>query len=153
MWPEISKAYADADFIKCKKYHSLLILIAIVFCLGLLVVTFNFDMLLNLLKIDNVLIVDWPLLWSVYFLTSLQAIAYCGAVFFNATGKLNVQIILALASIVFIYPLFQFLLYLDVGIKSYPMSVSIMVLIGAVVYNVQVKLMLKESYVSRQINK
>lgn len=149
MWPEISKAYADADFIKCKKYHNLLILIAIAFCLGLLVVAFNFDILLHLLKIDSVLIIDWPLLWSVYFLTSLQAIAYCGAVFFNATGKLKVQIILALASIVFIYPLFQLLLHFDIGIKSYPMSVSIMVLIGAVVYNVQAKLMLKESYVSR----
>jgi O-antigen/teichoic acid export membrane protein len=148
MWPEISKAYADADFIKCKKYHNLLILIAIAFCLGLLVVAFNFDILLHLLKIDSVLIIDWPLLWSVYFLTSLQAIAYCGAVFFNATGKLKVQIILALASIVFIYPLFQLLLHFDIGIKSYPMSVSIMVLIGAVVYNVQAKLMLKESYVS-----
>jgi O-antigen/teichoic acid export membrane protein len=149
MWPEISKAYADADFIKCKKYHNLLILIAIAFCLGLLVVAFNFDILLHLLKIDSVLIIDWPLLWSVYFLTSLQAIAYCGAVFFNATGKLKVQIILALASIVFIYPLFQLLLHFDIGIKSYPVSVSIMVLIGAVVYNVQAKLMLKESYVSR----
>ena len=149
MWPEISKAYADADFIKCKKHHNLLILIAIAFCLGLLVVAFNFDILLHLLKIDSVLIIDWPLLWSVYFLTSLQAIAYCGAVFFNATGKLKVQIILALASIVFIYPLFQLLLHFDIGIKSYPMSVSIMVLIGAVVYNVQAKLMLKESYVSR----
>tara|TARA_R110000772_G_scaffold116755_5_gene221946 strand:+ start:408 stop:1685 length:1278 start_codon:yes stop_codon:yes gene_type:complete len=149
MWPEISKAYADADFIKCKKYHNLLILIAITFCLGLLVVAFNFDILLHLLKVDSVLIIDWPLLWSVYFLTSLQAIAYCGAVFFNATGKLKVQLFLALASIVFIYPLFQLLLHFDIGIKSYPMSVSIMVLIGAVVYNVQAKLMLKESYVSR----
>jgi O-antigen/teichoic acid export membrane protein len=149
MWPEISKAYADADFIKCKKHHNLLILIAIVFCLGLLVVAFNFDILLHLLKIDSVLIIDWPLLWSVYFLTSLQAIAYCGAVFFNATGKLKVQIILALASIVFIYPLFQLLLHFDIGVKSYPMSVSIMVLIGAIVYNVQAKSMLKESHVSR----
>jgi O-antigen/teichoic acid export membrane protein len=149
MWPEISKAYADDDFMKCERYHNLLIIIAIVFCLGLLVFTFNFDILLHLLKIDSVLIIDWPLLWSVYFLTSLQAIAYCGAVFFNSTGKLKVQIILALASIVFIYPLFQLLLHFDIGIKSYPMSVSFMVLIGAVVYNVQAKSMLKESYVSR----
>jgi O-antigen/teichoic acid export membrane protein len=145
MWPEISKAFAEADFIKCKKYHNFLILIAIIFCLGLSVVALNFDILLHLMKIDGLLIMDWPLLWSVYFLTSLQALAYCGAVFFNATNKLKVQIILALASIVFIYPLFQFFVYLDFGIKSYPMSVSILVFIGVIVYNVQAKLILKKS--------
>jgi O-antigen/teichoic acid export membrane protein len=149
MWPEISKAYADGDFIKCKKYHNLLIIIATIFCLGLLVLALNFDILLHVLRIDNLLTIDWPLLWSVYFLTSLQAIAYCGAVFFSATGNLKIQIILALASIIFIYPLFKLLLHFDIGVKSYPLSVSIMVLIGAVVYNVQAKLLLKERYASR----
>lgn len=147
MWPEISKAYAEYDFKKCKKYHNLLILIAIAFSFGLLVVGFNFNLLLTILGVDNVIIIDWSLLWSVCFLTSLQSIAYCGAVFLNATGKLSIQIALAFISIVLIYPLFQVLFDLNIGIKSYPLTVSIMVLIGAVVYNLQARLMLKENHV------
>ncbi|EOW9254730.1 hypothetical protein ACN26H_003526, partial [Vibrio cholerae] len=116
MWPEISKAYAEYDFKKCKKYHNLLILIAIAFSFGLLVVGFNFNLLLTILGVDNVIIIDWSLLWSVCFLTSLQSIAYCGAVFLNATGKLSIQIALAFISIVLIYPLFQVLFDLNIGI-------------------------------------
>ncbi|MBJ6879703.1 oligosaccharide flippase family protein [Vibrio cholerae] len=147
MWPEISKAYAEYDFKKCKKYHNLLILIATAFSFGLLVVGFNFNLLLTILGVDNVIIIDWSLLWSVCFLTCLQSIAYCGAVFLNATGKLSIQIALAFISIVLIYPLFQVLFDLSIGIKSYPLAVSIMVLIGAVVYNLQARLMLKENHV------
>ncbi|ENM3854591.1 TPA: oligosaccharide flippase family protein [Vibrio cholerae] len=147
MWPEISKAYAEYDFKKCKKYHNLLILIAIAFSFGLLVVGFNFNLLLTILGVDNVIIIDWSLLWSVCFLTCLQSIAYCGAVFLNATGKLSIQIALAFISIVLIYPLFQVLFDLNIGIKSYPLAVSIMVLIGAVVYNLQARHMLKENHV------
>lgn len=147
MWPEISKAYTEYDFKKCKKYHNLLILIATAFSFGLLVVGFNFNLLLKILGVDNVIIIDWSLLWSVCFLTCLQSIAYCGAVFLNATGKLGIQIALAFISIVLIYPLFQVLFDLSIGIKSYPLAVSIMVLIGAVVYNLQARLMLKENHV------
>ncbi|EOX3438087.1 oligosaccharide flippase family protein [Vibrio cholerae] len=146
MWPEISKAYAEYNFIKCKKYHNLLILIATAFSIGLLVVGFNFKLLLSILGVENVIIIDWSLLWSVCFLTCLQSMAYCGAVFLNATGKLSIQIALAFISIVLIYPLFQMLFNLNIGIKSYPLAVSIMVLIGAIVYNLQARFILKENH-------
>jgi len=135
MWPEISKAYANKDFLKCKKYYNTLLFIAIVFCFCFIILAFNFDILLMLLKIDGVLALNFDLLVGILILTCLQALAYCGAVVLNATNKLKMQIWLAIASILLIYPLFQVLVYLGFGVSSYPYATGVMVFAAAIIYN------------------
>jgi O-antigen/teichoic acid export membrane protein len=137
IWPEISKAYADRAIVKCKKLYHVLLLISLFFCAGVFIVALNFDLILKLLNVDGLIVIDANLLWSVALLTCLQSIAYCGAVVLNAINKLNLQIYLAVASIILIYPLFHLMVNMKIGLASYPFASGLLVLIGAVLYNLQ----------------
>ena len=136
MWPEISKAFAEKNIVKCNKLYQTLLLIAFCFCIGLFIVTLNFDILLSLLMVDTLLVLDTNLLWVIMALTCLQAVTYCGAVVLNAINKLKLQIYLAFASILLIYPLFKFLVHFDFGIVAYPLATIVLVLISTVLCNV-----------------
>jgi O-antigen/teichoic acid export membrane protein len=137
IWPEISKAYADRAIVKCKKLYHVLLLISLFFCAGVFIVALNFDLILKLLNVDGLIVIDANLLWSVALLTCLQSISYCWAVVINAINKLNLQIYLAVASIILIYPLFHLMVNMKIGLASYPFASGLLVLIGAVLYNLQ----------------
>jgi O-antigen/teichoic acid export membrane protein len=146
MWPEISKAYSENNIEKCIKIYHVLMSIALCFSVLLLLLSLNFDFLLSLMGVGELLVVDDGLLFGIMILTCLQAVAYCGAVVLNATNELKLQIYLAFFSIFLIYPIFKLLINLGIGIVAYPLATGFFVFIAAVACNVSSLRMLKAKY-------
>lgn len=147
LWPEITKAYVNNNLKLCHRLYKKILAIAFIFSLGVLLVATNFDLFLQLLTLDNILVIDTGLLWCIAMLTILQAIAYCGAVVLNATNNLRLQIHISIASIIFIYPIFIILFNLGFGVMSYPLATGILVFLAAILYNVMEPRILKVNYV------
>lgn len=147
LWPEITKAYFNGDLKLCQNLYRKISFIAIIFSFGVLVVAFKFELLLEILTLNNLLVVDTNLLWSIAILTILQAVAYCGAVVLNATNELRLQMLVSITSIFLIYPIFLILLNLNFGVMSYTVATTCLVLFAAILYNVVVPKILKVSYV------
>ncbi|MCS6153484.1 lipopolysaccharide biosynthesis protein [Shewanella oncorhynchi] len=146
MWPEITKAYSESNIKRCIKFYWVLLFFSFCFSVLLFLVYLKFEFILLLLNVNDEIIPNDNLIFTIMILTCLQSIAYCGAVVLNATNKLILQIYLALLSIIFIYPIFKLLITYDVGIVAYPLATGIFVLIAAISCNVISLRMLKAKY-------
>lgn len=66
---------------------------------------------------------------------AVQMVAYAGAVFLNATERLRIQILFAIASTALFLPLFFLLQSRSVGIAAIPLTTLLVVLPGALYFN------------------
>lgn len=137
VWPEFTKAFSSKDAQRCRRLYVILLLMACCFCSSVMIVAFNFQLILNVMSIDSLLKLNDNLVWSIALLTCLQAFAYCGAVLLNASNDLGLQIVLAIVSLATIIPVFYLLVSFGFGLSSYPLSTSLLVLLGVVLYNIK----------------
>ena len=72
-------------------------------------------------------------------LVAIQLLAYAAAVFMNAVERLRIQIIFALASALLFVPVFQALRSAGLEVASVPLSTAIVMLPGALWFNVYVR--------------
>lgn len=136
MWSEIARLRALEDWAALRVYHMRMLGIAMVFSAGAFVVAWLMPVIVSLWT-GRVLSVARQEAMALALLVSLQAIAYVGAVFLNAFEQVKIQVVLALVSIVVMYPLSRVLLSAGLGIAAVPLAAAALTILPLLVCNMQ----------------
>jgi O-antigen/teichoic acid export membrane protein len=126
-WAEITYHKASSNYFKLQQIFKNLLLFSGIFSvltwlLTLVAPSFIFFWTKGKVNVTSMDCVPFALLITV------QSIAYNGAVFMNAFEKVKLQILLAVISIVFLYPLLQYGFQHDYKIATPPLVSAILVL-------------------------
>jgi len=131
-WAEISHAKALEDKSKLLKIQKQLLLVAFIFSLGTVLVTFLVPLFVTYWT-KGVIHVELIQLIPFVLLTSVQFFSYVGAVFLNAFEELKGQVVLSVIAAVLIIPLAKYFFYLNLGIGSVP-AASFVLIVPTLLY-------------------
>lgn len=133
-WPEISYSAANNNFSRVKNIYLIMLGLTIVFTIGAIGVSFFADDIIKVWTKDKI-VVDSHTPFYFAYLVVVQAWAYSGAVVLNAVEKITGQLIISLASSVFLIPVFFMLLNHGYGIAAAPIAAASLSLIAMIYCN------------------
>jgi O-antigen/teichoic acid export membrane protein len=131
-WSEIVFQKTSRDFPKLKKTYNRLLVISLVSSLGSFAIVLVAPVFIAFWTNGNVILEKADCL-PFSFLVSVQSLAYAGAVFLNAFEKVIPQVILAILSIILIYPLVQLGFKNNIGIGTVPLVSGILTIPALIV--------------------
>ena len=125
-WSEIALLKAKGAYYELNTVHKKLLLISILFSFLSFILAFVAPPFVSYWTNNKITITLWQCL-PFSFLISVQAIAYSGAVFLNAFEKVMPQVIIALFSIIVVYPLVKIGFHYQLGIGTVPIVSGLLV--------------------------
>ncbi len=142
-WPELSYYRESKNYKKVNRIYYIMITLSVLFSLGAFVFAFMAPYAIRFWVGSSI-----QVLWNeaIYFsmLVSIQAMAYSGAVVLNVYERINVQLVIAICSTLFMLPLTLFLINSGYGIVSIPLAASLLTLTPAIYCNLHAFKILKE---------
>ncbi|NIJ51570.1 lipopolysaccharide biosynthesis protein [Dyadobacter arcticus] len=134
-WSEIVFQKTSGDFAKLRTTYKRLLAISLIVSLGSFAIMFIAPFFISFWTNNKILINKKDCL-PFSFLVSVQSLAYSGAVFLNAFEKVMPQVILAIVSIILIYPLIQLGFKHNTGIGTVPLVSGILALPALIICHV-----------------
>jgi O-antigen/teichoic acid export membrane protein len=124
-WSEIVFQKTSGNFAKLRKTYKKLLTISLIVSLGSFAIIFIAPFFISFWT-NNKILVEKKDCLPFSFLVSVQSLSYAGAVFLNAFEKVMPQVILAIGSIIMIYPLIQLGFRYNTGIGTVPLVSGIL---------------------------
>lgn len=134
MWTEISRRKALGEFAQLRTLHGRMMLVALAFSAGALLVAVLMPWFVRLWT-HGVVVVATHEAMAIGVLVSVQAVAYVGAVFMNAFERVSLQVVLSLVAIALMLPLSHLFLARGAGVAAVPMAAAVLTSISMLVCN------------------
>lgn len=125
-WSEIALLKAKNDFQQLNTVYKKLLFISILSSLGSFILAYMAPYFVSYWTHDKIIITNSQCL-PFSFLVSMQALAYSAAVFMNAFEKVMPQVIIAILSIILVYPLVKIGFHYKLGIGTVPIVSGLLV--------------------------